>query len=106
MPAGADERAQPHVVAFGALGFLDSALAHLDRERDRTHGERVGGVRAGTARGRDQPFGEIGQRGLVEERGHGTTPGVYNRAPINRGLRGRGNDSSSMSRIRCGDTSD
>src|SRR6478672_10790425 len=67
--AAADERAQPHVVAFGALGFLDSALAHLDRERDGTHGERVGGVRAGTASSRDQPFGEIGQRGLVEERG-------------------------------------
>ena len=65
-----DEHAQPHVVALGALGFLDRALAHLDRKRDRAHGDRVGRVGAGAARGRDQPFGKFGQRGLIEEGGH------------------------------------
>ena len=62
-----DEHAQPHVVALGALGFLDRALAHLDRERYRAHRERVGRVGTGAASGRDQPFGEVGQRGLIEE---------------------------------------
>jgi hypothetical protein len=68
--AAPDKGAQSYVIAFGALRFLDRALAHLDRKRHPAHGERVGGIRAGPARSRDQPFGEIGQRGLVEERGH------------------------------------
>ena len=63
----ADQHAQAHVVAFGALGFLDLAVAHLDRERDRAHRDRVGGVRAGAARGGDQAFGEFDERGLVEQ---------------------------------------
>ena len=65
-----DESAQPNIVAFGALGFLNRAIAHLHRNRDRAHGERIGGVCAGSARGRDESFGKVGQRGLVEERGH------------------------------------
>ena len=50
--------------------FLNRAIAHLHRNRDRAHGERIGGVCAGSARGRDESFGKVGQRGLVEERGH------------------------------------
>ena len=62
-----DEHAQPHVVALGALGFLDGALAHLDRKGYRAHRERVGGVGTGAASRRDEPVGEVGQRGLVKE---------------------------------------
>ena len=61
---------KPDVVALGALGFLDRALAHLDGERHRTHGHRVGGVGAGAARRRYQAFGEIGECGLIEEGRH------------------------------------
>ena len=69
--AAPDEHAQPHVVALGALGFLHRALAHLDRERYRAHGDRIGRIGAGTAGSGDEAFGEVGQRGLIEERGHG-----------------------------------
>ena len=65
MPA--DEDAQPQVVALGTLGFLDRALAHLHRLRHRAHGDRIGRVGAGLARGGHQAFGEIGQGGLVEQ---------------------------------------
>ena len=68
--AAADKDAQPHIVAFGALGFLDCGLAHLDRKRHRAQRQRVGGIRSGPASGCDQPLGEIGQRGLIEKRGH------------------------------------
>ena len=67
--AASDEYAQPHVVALGALGFLHRALAHLDRKRHRAHGERIGRVGAGAAGSGDEPLGEVGQRGLIEERG-------------------------------------
>ena len=63
----ADQDAQAHIVAFGALRFLDRAVAHIDRQRDRAHGDRVGRVGAGAARGGDQTFGEIGEGGLIEE---------------------------------------
>ena len=66
----ADENAQAHVVAFGALRFLDGAVAHIDRERYAAHGDRVGRIGAGTPRGGDQTFGEIGKGGLVEKRRH------------------------------------
>ena len=66
----ADDDAQPKVVALGALQFLDGAVAHLDRKRDRTHGERVGLIGAGAARGGHETFGEIGEVGLVEKRRH------------------------------------
>jgi hypothetical protein len=46
------------------------SLAHLDRKRNRAQRERVGSIRSGPASGCDQPFGEISQRGLIEERGH------------------------------------
>jgi hypothetical protein len=68
--AAPHQRAQPHIVAFGALGFLDRAVAHLYPERHRAHRKRVGGIGAGPASGCNQPFGEVSQRGLVEERGH------------------------------------
>ncbi len=43
----ADQDAQPEIVAFGALQFLDGAVAHLDRQRHAAHGDRVGLVGAG-----------------------------------------------------------
>ena len=62
-----DQHAQADVVALGALGLLDVAVAHLDRERHRAHRDRVGRVGAGLARGRDQAFGKRDERGLIEE---------------------------------------
>ena len=63
----ADQHAQADVVALGALALLDRAVAHLDRLRDRAHRDRIGRVRAGAARGRDEAFGKVEQRGLVEK---------------------------------------
>ena len=51
--------------------FLDLAVAHLDRQRHRAHRDRIGGIGAGAARGRHQALGEIGERGLIEQGGHG-----------------------------------
>ena len=65
--AAADQHPQADVVAFGALRFLDRAVAHLDRERDRAHRDRIGGIGAGAAGGGHQPFGKIGERGLIEK---------------------------------------
>ncbi len=64
----ADEDAKPEIVAFGALGFLDRAVAHFDCERHRTHRNRIGRVGACTLCGGDQTVGEIDEGGLVEER--------------------------------------
>ena len=47
----ADDDAQAEIVAFGALRFLHRAVAHLDRQRDRADGERVGLIGAGAAGG-------------------------------------------------------
>ena len=66
----ADQDAQADIVAFGALRFLDRAVAHVDRQRDRAHGDRVGLVGAGAPRRGDQALGEIGEGGLIEQRGH------------------------------------
>ena len=55
----ADEHAQADVVAFGAFGFFDRALAHLHGKRDRAHRDRVGGIGAcGAGRGH-QSFGQL-----------------------------------------------
>ncbi len=64
----ADQDAQADVVALGALQFLDRAVAHLDRQRHRAHGNGVGLARAGAARGGDEAVGKIGEGGLIEER--------------------------------------
>ncbi len=63
----ADDDAQPEIVALGALQFLDVAVAHVDRKRDRTHGYSVGLIGPGTPSGAHETFGEIGKVGLVEE---------------------------------------
>ena len=63
----ADQHAQADIVAFGAFGLLDVAVAHLDRERDRAHRDGVGGIGAGLARGLDQAFGKRDERGLIEK---------------------------------------
>ena len=64
----ADDDAQADIVAFGALRFLDRAVAHVDRQRHRAHGDGVGLIGAGAARGGNEPFGKIGEGGLIEER--------------------------------------
>ncbi len=67
----ADQHAQAEIVAFRALRFLDRALAQFERERQRAHRHGVGGIGAGRARGLDQPFGVVGEGGLVEQGGYG-----------------------------------
>jgi len=64
----ADENAQTDIVALGALRFLDRAVAHLDRKRHRTHGDCIGLTGAGAVRGGNETAGEIGKRGLIEQR--------------------------------------
>ena len=49
---------RPEIVAFGALQFLDRAVAHLDRQRHAAHGEGVGLVGAGALGRGDGPFGD------------------------------------------------
>ena len=55
----ADQHAQTDIVAFGALQDLDRAVTHVDRQRDRTHGDGIGGVGAGAARGARDRRGRI-----------------------------------------------
>ncbi len=62
-----DQHAQTDIVAFGALRFLDRAIAHIDRQRHRTHGDRIRGVGPGAARGADEAVGKIGKGGLIEQ---------------------------------------
>ena len=69
--APADEGTQREVVALGAAGLLDLAEAHVDRQRNAAHADRIGGVGAGLLRGGNQALGALGQVGLVEYLGHG-----------------------------------
>ncbi len=69
--APADQHPQADIVALGALGFLDTAVAHLDALRDAAHRDRIGRVGAGAFCGLDQPLGQRGQRRLIEQRGVG-----------------------------------
>ena len=64
-----DQHAQADIVAFGALGFLDAAVAHLDALRDAAHRNRIGSVGAGAFGGLDQALREVRQRGLIEQIG-------------------------------------
>ena len=66
--AFAHQYAQAHVVAFGALAFLDRPIAHFDRLRDRPHRKGVRCVSAGTPRRADKAFGEVDEVGLVKKR--------------------------------------
>ena len=52
------QHAQPDIVAFGALGFLDASVAHLDPLRNAAHRHRIGSVRARAPRRLDQPLGQ------------------------------------------------
>ena len=63
----ADQHAQAHVVALGALACFDRAVAHLDGERDPAHRDRIGRIRSRVAGGGDEAFGERDERRLVEE---------------------------------------
>ena len=63
-----DQHAKTHVVALGALRFLDRAVAHVDRLRHRAHRHRVGGIGAGRAGSLDRAArrarsGRIGRTG-------------------------------------------
>ena len=69
--APADQHPQADIVALGALGFLDTAVTHLDALRDAAHGDRIGGVRAGAPGGLDQALGQRRQRRLIEQSGVG-----------------------------------
>ncbi len=66
----ADQDTQAHVVAFGALRFLDRIVAHLDRQRYRAHGDRIGLTGAGAPCRRHQAGGEVGEGGLIEKGRH------------------------------------
>ena len=68
--AAADQHAQADIVAFGALQFFDRAVAHVDRQRDRAHRDRIGLVGAAAPCRGDEAGGEIGEGGLIEEGGH------------------------------------
>ena len=63
----ADQHAQAHVVALGALAFFNRAVAYLDRHRDRAHRHRIGGIRTCPARRMNKAFGKVDERGLVEQ---------------------------------------
>ena len=64
-----DQYAQPDIVAFGALGFLDPAITHFDALRDAADRDRVGGVRARAPGGLNQPLRQRRQRRLIEQVG-------------------------------------
>ena len=66
------QHAQPDIVAFGTLGFLDASVAHLDPLRNAAHRDRVGGIGAGAFRRLDQALRQRAQRGLVEQVGGGS----------------------------------
>ena len=65
--AFAHQDAQAHIVAFGALAFLDRPIAHFDRQRHRAHRDRIGRIRARAPRSLNQAFGKFDERGLVEQ---------------------------------------
>ncbi len=69
--AAADQHAQAEIVAFGAFRFFNRAVAHFDRQRHAAHHDGVGGIGAGRAGGFHQPFGAVGEGGLVEQGGCG-----------------------------------
>ena len=65
----ADQHAQTDIVAFGALGFLDPPVTHLDALRDAAHRDRVGRIGAGALGGLDQTLRQGRKRGLIEQVG-------------------------------------
>ncbi len=64
--AAADQHAQAHIVAFGALAFFHRAVAHLDRQRHGAHRHGIGGVGAAAKRRLHQPLGAVDEDALVE----------------------------------------
>src|ERR1700722_1763912 len=73
--AAADEGAQADIVAFGALRGFDAAVAYVDRLGDAAHRDGIRRIGTVTAGGLDQPLGYLCEARLIEERGHGGTPG-------------------------------
>ena len=67
--APSDQHAQADIVAFGALGFLDAAVADLDALRNAAHRDRVGGIGAGALGGLDQALRQCAKRRLIEQVG-------------------------------------
>ena len=66
-----DQHAQSDIVAFGAFGFLDAPVAHLDALRDAAHRHRVGGIGAGALGRLDEALRQRAQRRLIEQVGRG-----------------------------------
>ena len=64
-----DQHAQTDIVTFGALGFLDAAVAHFDALRDAAHRNRVRSISAGAPRRLDQLLRQCRKRRLVEQVG-------------------------------------
>ena len=71
--AAADQHAQTEIVTLGAFAFFHRAVAHLDRQGNRAHRHRVGGIGAGGAGGFHQALGALGEGGLIEKRRRGGT---------------------------------
>ena len=67
----ADQNAQTDIVTFGALRFLDAAVANFDALRHAAHRHRIGGIRARLLRGLDKTLRQIGERALIEQVGDG-----------------------------------
>ena len=65
----AEQHAQADIVAFGALGFLDAAVAHLDALRDVAYRDRIGRIGAGAFGRLDKALRQRAQRALVEQIG-------------------------------------
>ncbi|GIQ72473.1 hypothetical protein BraRD5C2_09090 [Bradyrhizobium sp. RD5-C2] len=65
----ADEHPKPDIIAFGALGFLDAAIADFDALRDAAHRDGIGGIGAGALCGLDQTLRKVAQAGLIEQIG-------------------------------------
>jgi len=62
-----DQHAQPDIIAFRALGFLDASVADFYALRNAAHRHRVGGVRAGAPGGLDKTLRQRAQGGLIEQ---------------------------------------
>ena len=67
-----DQHAQPDIVAFRALGFLDAPVTYLDALRYAAHRDRIGSIGAGALCRLDQALRQRRKCRLIEQvRGRG-----------------------------------